>query len=133
VLGGAGPFGVALAAHLLDGPGTRVLLADRVPVAAEARAVLDGRARSQEGGATDPDPGAGPGSGPGSGPPAWDAQVGDVTEPAFVDRLLATADALWGGLDGVVLAAGAPAGDEAASLPPERFRFFVTGTEIREV
>jgi len=25
------------------------------------------------------------------------------------------------------------AGDETASLPPERFRFFVTGTEIREV
>jgi hypothetical protein len=24
-------------------------------------------------------------------------------------------------------------GDKAASLPPERFRFFVTGTEIREV
>lgn len=24
-------------------------------------------------------------------------------------------------------------GDESASLPPERFRFFVTGTEIREV
>ena len=91
VLGGTGHFGVALAAHLLEELDARVMLADREALPEEAAEALAGLAADGGGELV--------------------VKSGDVTDRAFLGGLLAAAGERWGGLDGVVHAAGAPAGD----------------------
>ncbi len=91
LLGGTGHFGAALAAHLLSELGARVLLADREALPEEAAGALAGLAAEGAGELV--------------------VETGDVTDRGFVAGLLDTAAGRWGGLDGVVHAAGAPAGD----------------------
>jgi len=91
VLGGTGHFGAALAAHLLSELDARVLLADRAGLPEEAAEGL--AALAADGGGE------------------LVVESGDVTDAAFVAGLLASAAERWGGLDGVIHAAGAPAGD----------------------
>ncbi len=92
ITGAAGRFGSALAEHLLAGRRARVLLLDLRPPPPEVAARLAAAAA-------------------GGGEAVW--IEGDVADPAVAAQAFGRAGAAWGGLDAVVHAAGAAAGDFA--------------------